>query len=201
MSVLTKFLYQFQHIPVLIPKKFFAKLDRSISNFLWANKPVRMREKVPQLPKREGGLALPNFIQYYWAANIQKLMYWIDEPSNDCPTWLLMETASTQTSLRSWLFSRSPAPTTAVSTSPVVTQSLKIWQQFRKHFDRQEPSTLAPAYWNHSFLPSTTDSAFQLWSDRGIGSIKDLYNNGIFMPFPDLSTITESLSPFPDPSP
>ena len=34
MVVLPKFLYLFQHIPVLIAKSFFDKLDRVISKFL-----------------------------------------------------------------------------------------------------------------------------------------------------------------------
>ena len=71
MTILPKFINLFQHIPVLISKKFFAKVDKLISHFLWGNKPVRMQKNILQLPKRSGGLALPNFLHYYWAANIQ----------------------------------------------------------------------------------------------------------------------------------
>lgn len=77
---------------------------------------------------------------------------------------------------------------TISSINPVVIQSLKIWLQFRKHFSLQCSSIHAPVSHNHSFKPSIMDSAFQLWSDRGIISIKDLYDNGTFMSFTDLST-------------
>uniref|UniRef100_A0A8P4GNT1 Reverse transcriptase zinc-binding domain-containing protein n=1 Tax=Dicentrarchus labrax TaxID=13489 RepID=A0A8P4GNT1_DICLA len=187
MSVLPKFLYLFQHIPVLISKRFFAKLDKSISTFLWASKPVRMRKKILQLPKRAGGLALPNFLHYYWAANIQKMLFWTVKSTILQPAWVQMEFSSTQMSLQSWLCSRLPVSVANVSTSPVVTQSLKIWLHFRKHFGLQGPSTLAPVFHNHNFKSSTMDSAFQLWSDSGILSIKDLYDKGTYMSFTDLS--------------
>jgi len=38
MSVLPKFLYLFQCIPIFIPKSFFVALDSSISKFLWNKK-------------------------------------------------------------------------------------------------------------------------------------------------------------------
>lgn len=61
MVILPKFLYLFQHIPVLISKSFFDKLDTVISKFLWGGKPARIRKTILQSSKSEGGLALPNF--------------------------------------------------------------------------------------------------------------------------------------------
>ena len=36
-----------------------------------------MREMYLERSKPEGGLGLPNFMHYYWAANISKFPYWI----------------------------------------------------------------------------------------------------------------------------
>lgn len=140
-----------------------------------------------QLPKRSGGLALPNFLHYYWAANIQKLLYWTVETAANQPAWVQIEFSSSKTSLQSWLCSQLPMSASDISIKPVVIQSLKIWMQFRKHFGLKHPSIHAPVSHNHSFKPSIMDSAFQLWSDRGIMAIKDLYDNGTFMSFADLS--------------
>ena len=180
MTILPKFLYLFQHIPVLISKKFFAKVDTLISHFLWGNKPVRMRKYILQLPKRSGGL------HYFWAANIQKLLYWTAETTANQPAWVQLEYSSSKTSLHSWLCSQLPMSVTDISGNPVVIQSFKIWMQFRKHFSLQHSSVRAPVSHNHSFKPSIMDSAFQLWSDRGITAIKDLYD-GTFMSFTNLS--------------
>lgn len=66
MSILLKFLYLYQHFPVLISKKFFAKVDRMISDFLWGSIPVGLRKSILQLPKQMQGFALPIFVYYYW---------------------------------------------------------------------------------------------------------------------------------------
>ena len=70
---------------------------------------------------------------------------------------------------------------TDISGNPVVIQSFKIRMQFKKHFGLQHSSVHAPVSYDHSFKPSIMDSAFQLWSDRGMTAIKDLYDNGTFM--------------------
>ena len=157
-----------------------------MSKFLWAGKPVRMQIKILQLPKQVGGLALLNFLHYDWAANIHKLLYWTDKSITNQLAWVQIETSSSQTSLRAWLCSSLPMLATAVIANPVVDQSLKIWQLFRKHFGLRDCSIYAPLFQNHNFKPSVLDSAFQLWSDNGITSIHDLYDNGVFMSFTDL---------------
>ena len=90
-----------------------------------------------QLPKGSGGLAFPNFLHYYWAANIQKLLYWTAETTANQPAWVRLEFSSSKASLQSWLCSQLPMSVTDISGNPVVIQSFKIWMQFRKHFSLQ----------------------------------------------------------------
>lgn len=85
MVVMPKFLYLFQHIPIYITKSFFDKLDGTISKFLWGNKPARIRKAILQSPKSEGGLALPILRRYYWAANVQKMLYCLDDTCDSPP--------------------------------------------------------------------------------------------------------------------
>lgn len=70
MMILPKFLYFFQCLPVFIPGSFFKNLDSVISSYIWNGKPPRLRKDFLQKPKYNGGLALPNFKMYYWAANL-----------------------------------------------------------------------------------------------------------------------------------
>ena len=72
MNVLPKFLYVFQCIPVFLSKSFFLSVDKLISGFIWNKKNPRIRKSMLQRHRHYGGLALPNFRFYYWAANIQK---------------------------------------------------------------------------------------------------------------------------------
>lgn len=72
--------------------------------------------------------------------------------------------------------------------NPVVNNSVKIWVQFRKNLGLHRASDLAPIVNNHLFLPSCTDLAFRTWLDKGITKLRDLYNQGTFMSFSELST-------------
>lgn len=76
----------------IFPKFFFFKaIDNIISDFLWGGKPPRIRKSTLQRCKFNGGLSLPNFQMYYWAAHIQKFLYW--NKAVDLP-WCNLETHS-----------------------------------------------------------------------------------------------------------
>lgn len=74
-----------------------------------------------------------------------------------------------------------------LSSITIVSHSIRIWAQFRKHFGLQGPSALTPVRSNHMFIPSCTDPAFTLWFNKGIKSIHDLYIRDVFASFSQLS--------------
>lgn len=86
MSILPKFLYLFQCIPVFLTKTFFISLDRKFSSFIWNKKNARIHKAILQRPHQQRGLSLPNFQLYYWAANIEIISYWIgrNEARDSC---------------------------------------------------------------------------------------------------------------------
>ncbi len=188
MVILPKFLYLFQHIPICLKKAFFVNLDQQFNTFIWHNKPACIRKDILQLPKPEGGLALPNFRGYFWACNINKLLYWqLRADDSSCPLWVHTEISSSPCSLHSLICSQLPTSANMVSRNPVVTNTLKIWTQFRKHHDLHRASILAPVLNNHAFLPSCSDPTFRIWSDKGLSALKDLYEEGVFSSFTCLS--------------
>ncbi|KAF3833184.1 hypothetical protein F7725_026849 [Dissostichus mawsoni] len=63
-------------------------------------------------------------------------------------------------------------PSSAYTKNVIVKASLKIWNQFRRFFDLQTYSTLAPLTANHVFPPSLVDGAFTIWSNQGIQIFK-----------------------------
>ena len=78
-----------------LPATFFSKLDSMISEFVWNKKVPRISKQYLQRPKSLGGMALPNFRFYYWAANIRIFQYWIlYEIADSPPTWLTIEANS-----------------------------------------------------------------------------------------------------------
>lgn len=188
MNVLPKFLYIFQCIPVFLTKSFFSKLNNHISTFIWNKKPPRIKRGILQRPRAMGGMALPNFMYYHWAANIRSLLYWV---RNDAaaPGWTAMEGASVgSTSLAALLCAKLPftQPVSSFTSNPVVIHSIKIWNQFRRSFSLRGLSQAGPIAKNHMFVPSVMDGAFDTWSRAGIVSLSDLYVDGVFASFEQL---------------
>ena len=92
MTVLPQFLYTFQMIPLFLPISFFKDLNSHISSFIWNKSVPRAKKAVLEMPKSVGGLALPNLMLHYWAANLSKLPYWTTSfRTGQSPTWVAME--------------------------------------------------------------------------------------------------------------
>ena len=178
MNILPRFLYLFQCLPLFLPKLFFTTLDKLITGFLWGNKLPRINKVMLQRHRTQGGLSLPNFRFYYWAANIQKIMYWIKFPQIN---WCLIEANSCPScSLVSLVTSSLPLSPRQYSSSHIVITTLKILSQFRKRFNLSAASSLTPIHNSHLFLPSRLDHAFNLWLKNGIINIGQLYIGGVF---------------------
>ena len=190
MVTLPRFLYLFQNLPIFLPKSFFKLIDSLILPFVWGFKAHRISKKHLTKPKSAGGLSLPNFCHYYWAANCRVLMYWQNprqgNVSASIPSWLAIEQSLHIWSLPALLFSSAQPPKSNPGNNFVVTSSLKIWYQIRKSFNLPEISTSTPLYRNHSFPPSLSDNVFLLWANKGITPIEDLYLNNTFATFTQL---------------
>lgn len=185
MNILPKFLFLFHCLPLFLPKHFFKTIDQTISGFLWCGKVPRVRKSLLERCKFNGGLSLPNFQLYYWAAHIHKITFWFN--SSD-PPWCKLEAEScVLSSLLALLTSSIPTSPSGFTNNQVVSSTLKIWYQFRRQFKFTSASTSAPLLKNHLFKPALTDSTFSVWHGKGLTFFKDLYRDGIFRSFTDLS--------------
>ncbi len=97
-------------VPLFLSISFFKDLHSHISLFIWNKSVPRARRAILEMPKSAGGLAFPNFMLYYWAANLSQMLYWITSfRTGQSPTWVAMETEICS--------SLSPLPLEAVSCS------------------------------------------------------------------------------------
>lgn len=92
MIILPKFLYLFQTLSIFLSKSFFSNLNSQLSSFVWNKKHPRINKKILQLPRNLGGMALPNFMYYYWAANIRAWLYWLRRDTF-LPNWVTLDRA------------------------------------------------------------------------------------------------------------
>ena len=134
--------------------------------------------------------ALPNFIHYYWACNIKAMLHWMKEvePGNG-EAWVQLEQACSPLNLRPILCAQSPPSLPQFSSNPVVYHSVRIWSQFRRHFNLQTTSVHSPLKNNYNFPPSLSDSTFGIWDTNGIKSVRTLYVGATFGSFTQLSQL------------
>ena len=189
MVILPKFLYLFQHIPIFYwTAPSFSNWTGRFRRFCGGiSRPV-LEKLFLQLPKKSGRSSrYPTLSNTIGACNINKIGHWLDRGADAGPSWVLTELRSSKFSLPSLLTARLPLKIHNVSQNPVVTNSLKIWNQFRKHYGLNEPSTLAPVVKNHLFPPSSSDPTFTIWRNKGLLYVKDLYKENIFTDFTELA--------------
>ncbi len=175
-------------IPILIKKAFFNSLHNSLPSFIWNGKPHRINRNALQRPKELAGLVLPNCIYYYWACNIKTMLHWRerDQPGRH-DAWVQMETSSSPLNLGSVLCAPVPPPFNQFQSNLVVYHSIRIWSQFRRHFKLHTTFIHSPIKNNYNFPPSFSDSTFGIWSSKGIKSMSNLYVDGKFGSFTQLS--------------
>ena len=146
MNVLPWFLYLYQCIPILIPKPHIGPNTICI-NMGWQGPHIRRTR--------------PNFLLYYWASNVQKVIMWANSGADvEPPAWVKLESFKRQ------LHSLGTAPLPLHSGSfdnPVVAHILNIWVQFWNNFGLQSASLQAPILSNHLFTPSKSYLAFRAW--------------------------------------
>lgn len=194
MVILPQFLYLFQNLPIYLPISFFKLLDSIIMPFIWGYKVPRITKIHLQKPTQLGGLGLPVFKFYYWAANARALLYWQrgipgQTFSVTDPLWLRIETISLTTScLPVLLFSKTSPTSKLIGNNLIIKNSIRILNQIRKYLKLPDISALTPIANNHFFKPSQLDRGFIDWKSKGLGCIGDLYVNYKFASFSQLQS-------------
>lgn len=69
----TQLLYLFEKLPTYLAKSFFRKIDSINLPFVWNYKSHRIKKDHLCKHKTVGGLALPNFILYGYAADLKTI--------------------------------------------------------------------------------------------------------------------------------
>ncbi len=126
----------------------------------------------------QGGLALPNFMGYYWAANLQNVNVGIisQRQIGTCIS----------TSLPALITMKLPFSTYQYTSSPVVSSTLKIRSQFRQTYKLKDFSLLSPLSNNPLFPAGKIDYTYVQWQSIGLAKCSDFYIDNTFASFNDL---------------
>ena len=182
--------FLFQSIPLQPPSNLFPKLKEMTTNFIWNNKRPRLRLTLLYLPFERGGLKVPNFIWYYWAAQISAAMFWFSDISTI--PWVSIENVNTSPlPLKLYLYSNTLTNLLKDTHNPFVKNTIRVWYKIQSYF-KIDPviSGFTPIWGNSRFSPGKRDLGFKLWAERGISKVMDMYNeDGLLYSFDDLKTI------------
>lgn len=185
MNILPRVLYLFQSIPMETPGKQFQEWDRSISRYTWAGKKPRIRYKILQIPKEEGGLALPILKDYYKAAQLRPLICWCT-PSYKA-IWKNIEQTMGQGFPISALIGVPSLQNNIIDQdNPWITNSLQQWSDILKQFNLKNFDILKWFAYDPQFTPSQHDHRFKEWTSLGLTTYFSLTKKGTIRSFQDL---------------
>lgn len=183
MNVLPRLLYLFISLPICIPKTQFDKWDKQVSRFIWKGARPRVKLKTLQLEKKRGGLALPNFKEYFLAAQLRYIIYWCS--SEYYSKWKQIElnygTCQPQTRLGEKTSNQPIEP------NPIVDTTIKIWWDVLNIYKMEGDCKLLiwPLY-SPKFRSGQMDNTFTRWADKGITAVCTLTERKKFKSFENL---------------
>lgn len=166
MSILPKFLYLLQTIPIRIPVNYFNQVRAAFIHFLWAGKRPRPHRGVLSLPKSNGGLAMLDLRTYYRATHLSRLIDWCRHTHTKL--WTRIEQAQSVIPLprAPWCHTSLPIEN---SRHPLIGNTVRICSQLihtSPHFSRNSP--LRPILGNPQFEPGLRDRRFLKLKEEGL---------------------------------
>uniref|UniRef100_A0A3Q3BNZ9 Reverse transcriptase domain-containing protein n=1 Tax=Kryptolebias marmoratus TaxID=37003 RepID=A0A3Q3BNZ9_KRYMA len=181
MNILPRFLYMFQSLPIHIPNVFFSSLKKSIRKFIWHGKPPRLSLDKLSLQYEDGGLKLPNFQLYYYAAQFRFLAQMFDLQTP--PAWLKIETIEIQEKMpMDFLYKWDNKTIKNETDNPLIIQTVRIWYKIRKMFRLEGFLSPKTPLWGNRLLPKIFQSGnFRSWQEKGICRLEHCYEKKVFM--------------------
>uniref|UniRef100_A0A8C5Q7Q5 Reverse transcriptase domain-containing protein n=1 Tax=Leptobrachium leishanense TaxID=445787 RepID=A0A8C5Q7Q5_9ANUR len=187
MTVLPKFLYVFQAVPVRIPRAYFQELKSGFLKFIWGSTCPRVSYKDLTRPRERGGLGLPHFESYYQAALMTRLCDWSVSPP--AKLWVALEQFAFRVPIASVPWQHASIRTLMRSPEhPTAPQLLRLWREVRSRPDLSpDISPLYPVSHNPDFPPGRQQSFLDIDTDGPYLHIARCYTDKELSPLTSLA--------------
>uniref|UniRef100_A0A3Q3B6N5 Reverse transcriptase domain-containing protein n=1 Tax=Kryptolebias marmoratus TaxID=37003 RepID=A0A3Q3B6N5_KRYMA len=182
MNLLPRFLYLFMSLPIRISNTHFHAWDRLISRFIWSGTRPRIKFKTLQINRDQGGLALPNLREYYYAAQMRFMVCWCSPEME--PGWKQIELRHGGVQPQTRLGGKIVLDQ---SGNRIVEDTLLIWKEIVDKYKLAD--VIGLQMWptcNPNFRPGELDSSFLDWKDRGLVALCQFVEGNTFKTFEQL---------------
>ena len=188
MNIVPKYIYFFHCIPFKVPVQFFKDLNKTLSSFVWHKKPPRVKITTLQRPFSKGGLNFPNFRKYYLAAQFRSIWTWIHSEDHE-NRWISIEKKELQTTpLKVAPFLGNKSNLSAITKNKIIQNTFVAWQESHLILGLNTSLLRNTPLWKNPYIPKPiADSILKGWVDKGIKTVGDLYTEGVFSSFQQLS--------------
>lgn len=166
----------------MIPKIVFHQFHVQMNKYIWQNKKLSfyLMNKHPL----KGGMGLPNLQAYHFAMTLDQCKFWWQNSSNKM--WSQME--ADILGISDWktvLLDPLPNPTFSSRLPLPVVTTLHYWKSIfqDKYLQSGFSFTSIPLGCLPFHIP---DLHLELWIQKGISSLEDLYDGSTIRPFTDL---------------
>lgn len=172
MSLLSKFTYLFRQTSVPIPNVFFRRLDSIFISFVWQGAIPSVVKTTLQMSITLGGLTLPCFIKYYWAAVLVTVKWWLSEELANRASTLEVALLGSYSELRNLV---QQGPWSNPNMTAFMRTTLRVWETVQMKVEKPNSWSPHTLLWSNPQLPhfhSIPDPV--LWARYGIMFLSDI---------------------------
>lgn len=168
MNVLPRFNYLFQSLPCYLSKPFFQSINKRISSFIWKTSTPRISSKTLTKSKEKGGLGLPDFQMYYWAAQTKNVISWVQNRTTAHWTDIEGELCF-PSSITTLPFIDNIKAIKPTSKTYVMGNTLQAWHDIKRFCGSLTTISIpAPLSSNPDLPPLIGKTLFTKWKEHGI---------------------------------
>lgn len=194
MTILPKFLYAFQTLPLRHPAGWIRHMQVELSSYIWNGRKPKMKHLVSTLPPEAEGQGIPDLQLYYYAAQLRYLVKW-HRPESE-KHWVFQDQVVAATPLQGIPFLRKKHRPPNLYASHITHTILHTWDLTNKKYGLTTfPSPLTPLFDNPDFSPGTHRSLFARWRSTECQAVGHFFDVDSVIPFTQLKTdygLTES---------
>uniref|UniRef100_A0A8C6TC84 Reverse transcriptase n=1 Tax=Neogobius melanostomus TaxID=47308 RepID=A0A8C6TC84_9GOBI len=193
MNILPRLIFLFSSIPMQFPQKWFRAINKEFTTFLWKEKRSRISLRKLSIPRKSGGLGVPDMYTYYLALNAQYPLTWAYK-KDPCEigswSWLeqkvVLDTCKNISIASFWY---KPKCDKRIQ-NPIIKFSCEIAQAIHKRLKINGLSLPSCPIWNNLlFTAGGQPLANDSWKNKNIRTLGQILHGAEIMPFQQLKTI------------